>query len=181
MTYPSDRPGRLHGLDRADLPGRRPVLGARPSGSRITCTRRSASSRWGTPSTHFDWVTAIVGTLAGAGGIGLSYVMYAEPSPIPGRLAERLRPLYEASLHKFYVDEIYEWVVVRPTRALAVVCEFLDDLPGGSAGASASPGCPGCSAASVLARYQNGLIQFYAAVSALSVAVLLLILLFFSS
>ena len=32
-------------------------------------------------------------------------------SPIPGQLAIRFRPLYEASLHKFYVDEIYEWVI----------------------------------------------------------------------
>src|SRR5262249_38691543 len=75
----------------------------------------------------FSWLTAILGTLAGLGGIGLSSVMYAGPSPLPGRLAERFRPLYEASLHKFYVDEIYEWAIVRPIRRLAVFCEFLDD------------------------------------------------------
>ena len=35
----------------------------------------------------------------------------------PRRLAERLRPLYEASLNKFYVDEVYQRVVVgRPVR-----------------------------------------------------------------
>ena len=31
----------------------------------------------------FSWLTAIIGTLAGVGGIGLSYMMYAEPSPMP--------------------------------------------------------------------------------------------------
>ncbi len=75
----------------------------------------------------FSWVTAIVGTLVGVLGIGLSYVMYAQPSPIPGQLTDRLRPLYEASLNKFYIDEVYQWVVIGPTRWLAVVCAFLDD------------------------------------------------------
>ena len=31
----------------------------------------------------FSWMTAIIGTLVGVGGIGLSYVMYAQPSPWP--------------------------------------------------------------------------------------------------
>ena len=66
---------------------------------------------------HFDWLTALIGTVAGVGGLALSYQMYAQPSPFPGRLAERLRPLYEASLHKFRVDELYGWLVVGPTRA----------------------------------------------------------------
>ncbi len=124
----------------------------------------------------FSWLTAILGTIAGLGGLGLSYVMYAQPSPLPGQLAERFRPLYEASLHKFYVDEIYEWVVVRPIRALALVCEFLDDyfLDRLVIGVARVPRFIGRER---LAALQNGLIQFYAAFSALSVAVLLFVLL----
>ena len=56
-------------------------------------------------------------TVAGLAGIALAYSLYAQPSPVPGRLASQLRPLYEASLHKFYVDEVYDWVVVKTTRA----------------------------------------------------------------
>ena len=48
------------------------------------------------------------------------------PVPCPVVWAAQLRPLYEASLNKFYIDEFYEWLVVKPTGALAVVCEFLD-------------------------------------------------------
>ena len=44
------------------------------------------------------WLTPLVGTLVGLLGLGLSYLMYAQPSPVPGRLAEQLRPLYLASL-----------------------------------------------------------------------------------
>ena len=124
---------------------------------------------------HFDWWTALIGTVAGVGGLALSYRMYAEPSPLPGRLAERLRPLYQASVDKFRVDEIYGWLAVRPTRALAVVCDFLDTylVDRIVIGVAKLPRLFG---RDVLARYQNGLIQNYAAVSALSVAVLLFIL-----
>ena len=41
---------------------------------------------------HFDWWTALIGTVAGVGGLALSYRMYAEPSPLPAQLAGRLRP-----------------------------------------------------------------------------------------
>ena len=74
----------------------------------------------------FDWLTAVVGTIAALSGVGLSYWMYAEPSPIPGQLSGRLKPLYVASLNKFHVDELYEWLIAKPTRGMAILCEFLD-------------------------------------------------------
>jgi len=128
---------------------------------------------------RFDWVTAIVGTLAGLLGLGSSYFMYGEASPIPGRLAERFKPLYEASLHKFRVDEFYDRVTVRTTRALAVVSDFLDDylVDRLVIGVAKVPRFFG---RNLLARYQNGLVQFYATASALGLAVLLLILVLFT-
>ena len=124
----------------------------------------------------FDLATALVSTIAGLAGLGLAYRFYAERTALPAQLAGRLRPLYEASLHKFYVDEVYDWVAVKTTRAVAVVCEFLDiylvdQLVNGIAR------LPGKLSKNLLAGYQNGLLQFYAAVSALGVAVLLLIML----
>jgi NADH-quinone oxidoreductase subunit L len=121
----------------------------------------------------FSWLTAIIGTLVGVGGIGLSYVMYAEPSPLPGRLMERFRPLYEASLHKFYIDEIYQRVIVGPVRWLAVVSEFLDTYLVDQLVIGVAL-IPRAIARAQLAATQNGLIQFYAAASAASVALLLL-------
>jgi NADH-quinone oxidoreductase subunit L len=124
---------------------------------------------------HFDWATAITGTLAGLLGLGLSYRLYAEPSDrisVPARF----RGLYEASVHKFYVDEIYEWLVARPTRIVAMLCDFFDAylVDRLVIGVAKLPRLFG---RVVLSRYQNGLIQFYAAASALSVAVLLVFLL----
>ncbi len=126
----------------------------------------------------FDLATALISTVVGLLGIGLAYRFYAADSPVPGRLADQFRPLYEASLNKFYVDEVYDWVVVKTTKALAVVSEFLDvylvdQLVLGIAKLPRKLG------KDLLAGYQNGLIQFYAAVSALGVTVLLFILLLF--
>jgi NADH-quinone oxidoreductase subunit L len=129
--------------------------------------------------THaFDWMTAIVSTIACVLGLGLAYSLYAERSKVPARLASRLRPLYNASLNKFYVDEVYDWLFVKMTRAIAVICEFLDlylvdQLVRGTAKLPRKLG------KDLLAGYQNGLLQFYAAASALGVAVLLWIFLMF--
>jgi NADH-quinone oxidoreductase subunit L len=127
---------------------------------------------------HFDWATAILGTLAGLGGIALSYLIYGKDE-ISIALPHRLRPLYEASLNKFYVDECYEWLIARPTRAFAVVCDFMDTyfVDGLARGIAKIPRGLG---RAVLARYQNGLIQFYAGASVLCIAVLLLALMIFS-
>jgi NADH-quinone oxidoreductase subunit L len=51
----------------------------------------------------------------GRPGPGLSYLMYARPSPLPGAIAGRIASLYRASYLKFGVDTLYDWVVVRPT------------------------------------------------------------------
>ena len=124
----------------------------------------------------FDWTTAIVGTLAGVLGLIGSYALYFKPSPVPARLAGQFKPLYLASLHKFYVDEIYNRAIVGPTLFLAKTAEFLDDylVNGLVQGVSWVPRLVG---RYVLGPIQNGLIQYYAAVTALSVGALLLALL----
>ena len=123
------------------------------------------------------WLTPLLGTVAAALGLGLSYLMYARPSPVPGELAGRIAPLYRASYLKFGVDTLYDWIVVRPTLALAATAEFLDHylVDGLVRGVSWAPRLFG---RDVLGPFQNGLIQFYAAATALSVAVLLVIFLF---
>jgi NADH-quinone oxidoreductase subunit L len=113
--------------------------------------------------------------LLGLAGLWLSYVMYAAPSTVPAVLAGRFRRLYRASVHKFGVDELYQAVFVQTTRGLAIVCGFLDDYPLDGLVMRVAM-LPQTIGRGVLARYQNGLVQFYAAVSGLTVVVLLLIL-----
>jgi NADH-quinone oxidoreductase subunit L len=37
---------------------------------------------------------------------------------LPAKLAKRLRPLYLFSLNKWYFDELYDWMFVRPAKYL---------------------------------------------------------------
>ncbi|MCL2459329.1 MAG: NADH-quinone oxidoreductase subunit L [Desulfobulbus sp.] len=55
--------------------------------------------------------------LAGVCGIGLAYYLYRLQPHLPGLLAERLAPVYRLLLHKYYIDELYDALLVRPTLA----------------------------------------------------------------
>jgi NADH-quinone oxidoreductase subunit L len=125
---------------------------------------------------HADWLSIGLGTLVGMAGIALAWWMYAKPSPVPGRLARRLGGLYRASYEKFRVDEMYDAVIVRPLRGLALVCRFLDVYVVDRL-VQLVAWIPRLVGRDLLAPFQNGLVQFYAAAGALGVAAVLVYLL----
>lgn len=49
-----------------------------------------------------------------AAGIGLAYLLYIKRTDIPGKIADSIKPLYNLSLNKYYLDEIYEAGVIKP-------------------------------------------------------------------
>jgi NADH-quinone oxidoreductase subunit L len=51
-------------------------------------------------------------------GFGLAWLFYIKDPSIPGRLAKQQRPLYLFLLNKWYFDELYDWVFVRPAKWL---------------------------------------------------------------
>jgi NADH-quinone oxidoreductase subunit L len=51
-------------------------------------------------------------------GLALSWLFYIHNPELPRRLAQNQRPLYLFLLNKWYVDEIYDWLFVRPARWL---------------------------------------------------------------
>lgn len=61
----------------------------------------------------FDFVTAALSTLIAAGGIGLAYAMYLAGRVSPSVITDRVRPLYETLMRKYYFDELYEDLIVR--------------------------------------------------------------------
>ena len=62
---------------------------------------------------EFDFVTAALSTLIAAGGIGLAYAMYLLGRVSPSTITDRVRPVYETLMRKYYVDELYEDLIVR--------------------------------------------------------------------
>lgn len=72
---------------------------------------------------HHDGAAAFtimaVATLMGVLGIGAAHYLYVAHPSLPDRLARQWRTLYDLSLHKWYVDELYDRSFVRPTFSLA--------------------------------------------------------------
>ncbi len=64
-----------------------------------------------------EWV-ATLPTVMGVIGIGLAYVMYMLRPDLPRVLAERVRPVYLFLYNKWYFDELYDRVFVRPAHVL---------------------------------------------------------------
>ena len=51
-------------------------------------------------------------------GLALAYQMYIRRPELPGILAKQQAPLYNFLLNKWYFDELYNFIFVRPTLAL---------------------------------------------------------------
>ena len=60
------------------------------------------------------WVKALPLVMAVL-GIGLAYYMYVVNKDLPAEWAAQLRPLYLMSFNKWYFDEIYDRLFVRPS------------------------------------------------------------------
>ncbi len=104
-------------------------------------------------------------SLAAAGlGILVAWQFYLKSTEWPERLAERFSSLYRVLVRKYYVDEFYDWLVVRPVRAGSekVLWHAMDaglidgGLVNGTARATAGAG-------GILRRMQSGNLRSYAA------------------
>jgi NADH-quinone oxidoreductase subunit L len=65
-------------------------------------------------STGTELALTGVSILAAFGGFGLAYLLYFKRRELPDQLALRMHGLYQTVLNKYYVDEIYNAVIVQP-------------------------------------------------------------------
>jgi NADH-quinone oxidoreductase subunit L len=72
-------------------------------------------------------------------GIALAYYMYMFATDLPGRLAAQFAPIYRFLLNKWYFDELYDFLFVRPAFAVARLlwqvgdATIIDGVPNGLA------------------------------------------------
>jgi NADH-quinone oxidoreductase subunit L len=66
-----------------------------------------------------EWLFIIISLVAAVTGMGLGYLFYVRKPSLPDVWAARLRPLYRASFHKYWVDELYGKLFTRRTMDLA--------------------------------------------------------------
>jgi NADH-quinone oxidoreductase subunit L len=56
--------------------------------------------------------------VVGLAGIALAFYMYMVRTDLPAKLAARFRPVYLFLYNKWYFDELYDWLFVRPAHYL---------------------------------------------------------------
>jgi NADH-quinone oxidoreductase subunit L len=115
-------------------------------------------------------------TEVGIVGIILAIFLYGYRTQIPGMVANVLKPLYKLSLNKFYIDELYNCLFVKPAWALGRLFSKSDrqviDGIGPDGVASLSNRTAGR-----FSRFQTGFIFNYAAVMIAGVVVFIAYLL----
>jgi NADH-quinone oxidoreductase subunit L len=111
------------------------------------------------------WIQAwLIAITSGA----LAFFIYRRYLPAKGSLPAALEPLRKFSFNKFYVDEVYEFLFIRPLKFLSrVLHRVLDAMLIDSAGVHGSAWVTARTGA-VLRYLQTGDAQMYAAVMALA-------------
>jgi NADH-quinone oxidoreductase subunit L len=123
--------------------------------------------------TSEEW--ALAGTSVAAALIGLffAYLLYYKRPELPDRITAKIHGIYTMVLHKYYVDEGYAAIFVKPLLALSTVVLWrgvdqgvIDGLVNGAGTSSKSIG-------NELRQMQSGNIRSYAAWVAIGAAAIL--------
>jgi len=113
------------------------------------------------------WTLVAFSVAAALLGILIAFILYAIKPGLPESLAtaEPLRALYRGSLGKWYIDEIYDYVILKPYRGLSeLAAEFdlgvIDGMVNGASNLVRD-------FAGVIRLAQSGMLRNYAALIAL--------------
>jgi NADH-quinone oxidoreductase subunit L len=108
-----------------------------------------------------EWSVMGMSTLLVFIGLGLSAFFYMRESQIPEKIAKSLNGLYQVVYHKYYVDELYHYTIIKPTMWIAsnILVAFTD----GKIIEGVVNGVPGAIGwfSGKLRRVQTGLAQHY--------------------
>jgi NADH-quinone oxidoreductase subunit L len=126
------------------------------------------------PSDSAEWIGLAVGGIIAIAGIAVAYVMFVQRRGITLRLADRFAAVHNFLMHKWYFDELFDAVFVRPLATAGsfgrrvIETEFVQGvIVGGATGA--------VRAGTSLARaVQTGYLRAYALLLLLGAAALLL-------
>jgi NADH-quinone oxidoreductase subunit L len=121
---------------------------------------------------HVPFIVKIEPLIVGVLGIALAYYLYMRRPDLPGRIAAAAQPAYRFLLNKWYFDELYDWVFVRPAKALGLIFwrggdqAIIDRFGPDGVAATALEG------ARRAARLQTGFVYHYAFAMLIGVAAL---------
>jgi NADH-quinone oxidoreductase subunit L len=121
------------------------------------------SSRPEEKPTNEEWLLAGTSVAAALIGLFFAYLFYYKSPELPDRITSKMHGIYMMVLHKYYVDEGYGAIFVKPLLALSTVVLWrgvdqgvIDGLVNGAGAASQGVG-------NELRQMQSGNIRSYAA------------------
>jgi NADH-quinone oxidoreductase subunit L len=114
-------------------------------------------------STGSAWVGLVIGGLVGVVGIGAAYRIWIRSPAIAVALRQRLSGVYEFLSHKWYIDELIDFLIVRPSLWLGRLIDFvLERTLIGGVVTGAPLGTVRAGSVAVR-RAQTGFLRYYAA------------------
>jgi NADH-quinone oxidoreductase subunit L len=114
------------------------------------------------PTTN-AWVGLVIGALVALAGIGLAYQIWIRSPAVTVTLRQRLSGLYEFLSHLWYMNEVIDFLVVRPSLWLGRLVDFvLERTVIGGVVTGAPVGAVRAGSATVR-RAQTGYLRYYAA------------------
>jgi len=75
---------------------------------------------------HFPWDVAIISTIAALAGITVGVYAWSGEARPARRAAEALRPAYLTLANKYYMDDLYQWVINRVVLTAGAVIAWFD-------------------------------------------------------
>ncbi len=91
---------------------------------------------------HSPFLVKISPLVVGVVAIALAYLLYLVKTDVPNKIANGFKIGYKISLNKWYFDEIYDAVFVRPTKKIGdflwkiIDAKIVDGVPNGAASLS---------------------------------------------
>jgi NADH-quinone oxidoreductase subunit L len=123
-----------------------------------------------------EWLLAGTSVAAAVIGLFFAWLLYYKRTDLPERITARMHGVYTLVLHKYYVDEGYGAVLIKPLLALSTIVFWrgvdqgiIDGLVNGAGSASKGLG-------DELRRMQSGNIRSYAAWVAIGGAMVVLVM-----
>ncbi len=124
-----------------------------------------------------EWMVMGISVIAGFSGIGLAALFYLIKTDIPVKLAQQFNAIYKVLFNKYYVDELYSFLIVRPTIWISekvligitdakIIEAIVNGVPKGIGVLSQQ-----------LRKVQTGFLQHYAAIMAAGVLIIIALML----
>jgi NADH-quinone oxidoreductase subunit L len=122
------------------------------------------------PSTTAAWVGLVIGAAIGVAAIAVAYRVWVLAPGTAAAVRQRLAPLYQLFVNKWYFDELIDYAIVRPAQWFGRVLEtVLDPTLVSEVTTGGTVSVVGAVSAAVR-RAQTGFLRYYVALMLLGIS-----------